>query len=262
MKISRKSKEEILIMAEGGKRLAFILEQLLQLVRPGVTALEIEKRANELIDEAGGSPSFKMVPGYRWATCINFNEGVVHGIPTGRKILPGDLVSIDIGLFYQGFHSDVAWTVVAGESWDKNQKEIKLKRQFLLAGERTIKKVLETIEPDWEIKDISCVIQEGISKAGFFPVRSLTGHGIGRKLHELPAVPCFYLEGMPSQKLKPGMVLAIEVIYSRGGSKLKIKDDDWTVETNDGSWAALFEADIAIGEDKIELLTPLAKLEG
>ncbi len=150
-------------MAEGGKRLALVLEKLLRMVRPGVTAQEIENRANELISQAGGSPSFKKVSGYHWATCINFNQGVVHGIPTGRKILPGDLVSIDVGLFYKGFHSDAAWTVMAGSSFVKNQEEIKLKRRFLSAGEGALKKVLDSVEPDLEIKDILRTVYEHLS---------------------------------------------------------------------------------------------------
>ncbi len=184
-------------------------------------------------------------------------------VPPFRAMPPTTTAAMDFKVYDRPRRAspDAAWTVMAGSSFVKNQEEIKLKRRFLSAGEGALKKVLDSVEPDWEIKDISRIIQGELSRAGFFPVKSLTGHGIGRKLHEPPAIPCFYFEGMPSQKLKPGMVLAVEVIYSQARSRLKIAEDNWTVETGDGSLAALFEADIAIEEDKVRVLTPLSKFE-
>jgi len=237
--ISLKTKEEIKLMEEGGEKLKRILNRLVAEAKEGVKGIELENLALRLIDKEGGKPSFKMVPYYDFATCINFNEGVVHGIPSRRKIKPGDVVTIDLGIFYKGFHTDMATTFQV--------PPVKSKKKLLLTGEKALVKAIRKAKPGNHVGHISKVIEEEISKAGFSPVKSLTGHGIGRKLHEEPSIPCF-LEGKPeiTPRLKEGMALAIEVIYTEDKAELVLAQDGWTVKAKNGRIGVLFEKTIAV----------------
>ena len=243
--------DKIEAMSEGGRKLALIKEKLVERVEPGVTTGEIDAFADELIRAAGGSPSFKMVRGYKHATCVNINEVVVHGIPGREKIKKGDLVGIDVGLYYKGWHTDTATTVMAGETQNKGGVK------FLALGKSALKKAIAVAKPGNRIWDISAVIQQEVERAGYGVVRALTGHGVGKKLHEEPAIPCFALgEREKSAKIHPGMTLAIEVMYNLGTGEVVYKNDDgWTIITADGKISGLFEETVAVTASGPRVLT-------
>lgn len=227
-----KSEKELAIMEEGGKKLARIFKKVFSEIKPGVKLCDLEFLANKLIAENNGQPSFKMVAGYNWATCININQGVVHGIPTAYRIKDGDLVSLDMGMYYRGFHSDMSRTLHLGVAND----------DFVEAGRRAFKKAVVQARPGNYLGQISQAIEKEITGSGYRPVEALTGHGIGRNLHEEPQIFGF-LKGEVEKTpiLKSGMALAIEVIYVQGKPDLVIRDDGWTIETEDNHLAGLFE---------------------
>lgn len=237
-----KTDKEIEIMREGGKRLAWVCKQVLREVKPGVKLAELDLFAEALIKKQDGLPSFKTVKNYRWATCINLNQGVVHGIPDETRIKVGDLASLDLGMLYQGFHTDMARTVRIKNS------EFRIKNsEFLEVGKKALKAAIQKARPGNRVGDISAAIEREIRQAGFRPVKTLTGHGIGRQLHEQPPIPCFFKGKVnKTPRLRQGMTLAIEVIYVQGNPDLIIKNDNWTMETADGSLAGLMEDTIAV----------------
>ena len=234
-KMTIKTGEEIEIMAEGGKLLAKVRNKVAQAVKPGITTLQLDELAENLIGEAGGKASFRMVPGYRWATCININDTVVHGIPSDYKIKSGDKVGFDVGIFYKGFHTDTSVTVGGPE-------------RFLEVGRRGLKKAIDQARVGKRVADISRAMQETVEEAGYSVVRALTGHGIGHELHEEPAIPCFVLGDYEhSPKLVTGMVIAIEIMYNQGDFEVVYKNDDgWTIATADGKISGLFEETVAV----------------
>ncbi len=248
--ITRKSNEEIEIMREGGRITAHALQAVLQKAKPGVSLLDLEKIAQDEIRSHGGEPAFGRVKGYRFATCLNVNEGVVHGIPTGRKIAEGDLLSVDLGTFYRGFNTDAAWTIYVGD----RQRASADKLKFLAAGERALDKAISAAVEINSVNDISAAMQKVLEEFGYQPVETLVGHGVGRDLHEDPQVPCLVLRER-SPKLSSGMVLAIEVIYTEGNPELVLAEDGWTLATRDQSLSALFEHTVAITKEGPIILT-------
>lgn len=234
-KMTIKTDDGIKIMAEGGRLLARVRDKVAQAVKPGVTTLQLDKLADKLITEAGGQASFKMVPGYRLATCINVNDTVVHGIPSSYKIKSGDKVGIDIGMFYKGFHTDTSVTV-GGPN------------KFLEVGRRGLKRAIDQVRVGKRVADISRAMQETVEGAGYSVVRALTGHGIGHELHEEPAIPCFVMGDYEhSPKLVAGMVVAVEIMYNQGDFEVVYKNDDgWTIATADGKISGLFEETVAV----------------
>lgn len=234
-------------MKDNGQKLKQVMSKVLLKVKPGVSLQELEEVAARKIEELGGRPSFKMVPNYHWATCINLNEGVVHGIPDDTPIKKGDLVSVDAGFYSQGFHADMARTIEVG-----TKKESK----FLQAGKRALGKAVLRAKPGNRVGHISLAIEQAIKKAGYNPVKRLTGHGVGRQLHQEPVIPCFLKEeARRTPLLKKGMVLAIEVIYTQGKPDLFVTSDGWTIRTQDGKIAGLFEETVAVGADGSLVLT-------
>ncbi|KKU88297.1 type I methionyl aminopeptidase [Candidatus Gottesmanbacteria bacterium RIFCSPLOWO2_01_FULL_48_11] len=253
-----KTKEEIAIMKEGGSRLASILQELLDLSQPGVTLLSIDTRADELIAAAGGFPSFKTVKGYSHATCLCLNDEVVHGVPNERVLKEGDLLTIDIGLVYQGLHTDTAWTKIMQSAENKEQSEVqKDKEQFLKIGEEALWKGIREARVGNRIGNISKVIQETIEGAGYSIVKTLVGHGVGRELHEAPQVPNFLKGDIGStSELEEGMTIAIEPIYAVGGGDIVYSNTDgWTLATKDRSLSAECEHTIAITAGEPLVLT-------
>lgn len=235
-------------MRKSGRIAGLALKKSLQAVRAGITPLEIDKIAEEEIYRSGGDLSYKTVPGYRHATCITVNEQVVHGIPTDRVIQAGDLVSIDLAVNFRGWHTDCAWSVLVG-----SQKE---KEKFLKTGEEALwDGVAQAMEGN-RVGNISSAIQTKVEGASFHVVRSLVGHGVGRKLHEPPEVPG-YGEKNTGPPLREGMTLAIEVIYTKGTSDVILGTDGWTYLAADGSWAGLFEMTVVVGSPgrRPEILT-------
>lgn len=245
-----KTPEEIELMRENGGKLAEIKKELKKLLVPGAIPLEIDKIAEDLILQTGGKPSFKMVKDYRWTTCININDGVVHGVPNNIPFKDGNIVSLDIGMFYKGFHSDSAFTVPVGEIPAGTQK-------FLEAGRRTLRECIKQAKIGKDITDISKTLAGELEKDGYNPIRDLTGHGVGRNLHEKPFIPCYYDQDKhPKIKIEEGAVLAIEVIYCLGSFELVLSDeDDWTISTKDGKIAALFEETVAVTKSGPSVLT-------
>lgn len=255
---SLKTNQEIKIMLEGGERLSKIKDFLLRQIRIGRKAEELEIMAEKKILEFGGEPSFKTVKDYKWAICLSINDEVVHGIPKGKIIKENDVVKIDIGMFYKGFHTDTAWTVqVKSKNSDFNSSGDNEVQKFLKVGRETLQKAINAVRPGGRIGEISKTIQDNLRVAGYSPVDVLTGHGIGRVLHEDPPIPQILIgkvENTP--KILPGMTLAIEVIYNLGKSEIVLKSDGWTFATKDGKISATFEKSIAVVKDGIIILTP------
>ncbi len=239
-------------MAIGGEKLSRVLSRLAPLAKPGVTTLELDTQAQKLILATGGKPSFQMVPGYLHTTCLTVNDEVVHGIPTHYKLKSGDILGIDIGLFYQGFHSDTSVTVPIGTVAADVMS-------FLESGRESLKKAVSAAIVGKTVWHVSRAMEIPLLDKGFSPVKSLTGHGIGKDLHEEPAVPCFSLgDSGHSTQLQPGLCLAIETIYNQGRPDITYKNDDnWTISTRDGSLSAVFEVTIAITPAGTKVLTPL-----
>lgn len=241
-------------MKVAGKILGEVLESTLSYLKPGVTEIEVDKYAEELIRKKGGEPGFKKVPGYKHTICISTNDIVVHGIPTTRVLNKGDVVGIDCGVFLDGFHTDMAETVVVGQS--RNKKVNK----FLEAGKKAMFDGIKQAKSGNYVGNISEAMQEQIeNKGGYSVVRSLVGHGVGRQLHEKPEIPGF-LSGKVEKtpKLTVGMTIAIEIIYNMGKAGVVYsEDDDWTILTEDESLSGLFERTILVTEKGPKLLTSL-----
>ena len=252
MKADLKNPKEIAKMQAGGVKLAQVLAELIKSVRAGQTLMEIENQAWQLIEKQGGKPGFAMVPGYKWATCLNLNEGIVHGIPNDTVIKPQDLLTIDIGMFYQGFHTDMSYTFQV-----ETQKDKKVKH-FLDTGKKALQAAIKQVKPGNRIGHISQAMQTIVEAQGYSCMTELTGHGIGRQLHEYPFIPCILQTDIDQTPIiKPGMTLAIEVLYAQGKADM-ITDpqDGWTIRTQDGKMAAVFEKTIAVIGDGCLILTP------
>lgn len=248
-KINLKTPEEMKIMFEGGQKLGRVKRALAKAVKPGASAWDIEVLANKLIQDEGAQASFKKVPNYKWATCINVNDGVVHGIPRKEVVFKkGDIVSVDVGVYYKGFHTDTAVSVCLSD--DPKLKE------FLAAGRNADLDGIAQVKKGKTIGDISSAIEKRLLANSLRPVWSLTGHGVGRDLHEEPNIPCFTSEE-PTQDLviKEGFVLAVEVMFTTGKGEIKQDDDGWTLRTKDGKIAGLWEETVAITADGPVVLT-------
>ncbi|SRR3989339_573238 len=250
-KIGVKTVSEIKIMQEGGAKLGLVKKALEKAVKPGVTGKEIDDLADVLIAKYGCKSSFKMVPNYHWSTCINVNEGVVHGIPKKEVVFKnGDIVSVDVGVFYKGFHTDTSTSVIAGTN--TNAAII----AFLAAGRSALRKGISAARPGKTIGDISRSIEVTLKKAKLNPIRALVGHGIGRELHEAPYIPCFVSSSMDEKLvIKEGWALAIEVMYTMGNSDLVLEEDNWTIRTKDGKISGLFEETVAVTQNGPIVLT-------
>lgn len=247
-----KTAAEIGILKICGRKLAEIRQRVLDDIKPGAVPLQIDNLANKLIQEAGGRPSFMTVKDYKWATCINVNDEVVHGIPRDKPLTEGDVVGIDVGLFYKGFHTDTSWTKVVGGQKTENGGQISEDKRrierFLEIGEEALKKAIDQAKVGNRVGHISKAIQDTIEEAGYSVVRSLVGHGIGKKLHEPPQIPGVLTRKIEdTSALQQDMVLAIEVIYNMGKPEITYKNNDgWTLATLDGSISGLFEETVAV----------------
>ena len=256
--IDIKTPEEIEIMRQGGRVLAEVLRKVLDHIKPGVTELELDALANRLITEKGGEPAFKKVKGYSHALCVSVNNVVVHGIPTKRAIKEGDVIGIDCGVLYKGFNTDMSETVRVStnnkQQTTDNRDEVD---KFLDTGKRALNEAIKIAKVGNRVGHISKTIQDIVEGEGYGVVRSLIGHGVGRKLHEDPEVPGFLNKKIgKTLRLSPGMTIAVEVIYNMGGHEVShLNNDGWTITTADGSISGLFEKTIAITEDGPEILT-------
>lgn len=236
-------------MKEGGKIAAAALDKVLTAVKPGAATLELNHLAEKLILAAGAKPSFKGFQNYPFATCININEGVVHGLPKADVVLKeGDVVTVDLGVFYKGLHTDNAKTIEVGGGG------CEVGSGFLEVGRRALEEAIKQCQVGRTVGDISHAIQKTVEKAGCRVVRELGGHGVGKVLHEPPFISEFGRSG-EGPRLSAGMTLAVEVIYTKGNGKIELIDDDWTIVTADGSLAGLFEHTVAITESGPIILT-------
>lgn len=242
-----KSKHEIELMRTSGRILAEIVAIVQEKARPGMTTAEVDAIAEREIRARKVKPAFKGYRGFPACLCISVNDEVVHGIPGSRVLQEGDVVSIDAGVIYQGFYSDAAVTVALGPVPEAVQRLIITTRDALLAG-------ITMARPGARMGDVSSTIQRLIEGQGFGVVRKYVGHGIGRQLHEEPAVPNFGTPGM-GPVLRPGLCIAIEPMVTVGDWKTREAADGWTVSTADGSLAAHFEHSIVITENGPEILT-------
>lgn len=245
---------ELKLMRQSGNIATAVLKKALAKVKVGVSELEVDKIAREEIYKLGGDLSYKSVPGYKYATCITVNDQVVHGIPTERKFEKGDLVSVDLAVEYKGWHTDCAWSVLVSGSVDQSVSESEEKKKFLRIGEEALWDGIAQAVDGNKIGDISYAIQNKVERERYYIVRSLVGHGIGKSLHEEPEVPGYGEKGTGAF-LHSGMTLAIEVIYAKGTSEVSLGEDGWTYFSTDGSWAAVFEMTVLVGNGEAEVLT-------
>lgn len=241
------------LMRKSGEIAAKALKRSLEVAKVGVSGLKVDEVTQREIYKLGGDLSYKTVPGYKYATCITVNDEVVHGVPTARKFVVGDLVSVDLAVMYKGWHTDCAWSILVGESVDQSA-DVMEKKKFLKVGEEALRDGISQAVDGNRVGNISAAIQKRVEGAGYSVVRSLVGHGVGKSLHEDPQIPGVGSAGT-GMMLRDGMSLAIEVIYTKGNYELVLDGDGWTFRTVDGSWGGLFEMTVIVGKNKAEVLT-------
>ncbi len=250
--IQIKSPRELETMAAGGRILAATHQHVKPAIQPGISTLELDAMVESFIrSHAGATPSFKGLYGFPGSACISINEEIVHGIPSPKRILAeGDIVTVDIGVYYGGFHTDSAWTYAVGRILPETQRLMDVTEASLYAGIRQA--VLGN-----HIGDIGAAVEEVVAQARFTVVRDLVGHGVGANMHEDPQVPN---HGKPKRgpKLQVGMTLAIEPMVNAGGAATRTLSDKWTIVTLDGAMSAHFEHTVAITAEGPRILTTLS----
>jgi methionyl aminopeptidase len=243
-----KSPEEIAKMRRAGRIVAATINAVTAAVRPGLTTRDLDEVAEKTIMDEGATPSFKGYRGFPASICASVNEEVVHGIPGARTLKAGDILSLDFGAVWEGYHADSAVTVFVGEAPSaETEKLVRVTEEALDAG-------ISQVRAGNRLSDISNAVQHVVEGAGFAVVREYVGHGVGRNLHEDPQIPNY---GPPGRgpELKPGLVVAIEPMVNMGGWETRVLADGWTVVTADGSLSAHFEHTIAVTEEGPEVLT-------
>lgn len=237
-------------MEEGGKKLGDVRAKLYEITRTGMTPWELEQAATRFIKEAGAEPSFTKVKGYHWATCINLNEGIVHGIPTSTiPLKSGDMVTVDVGLYYKGYHTDSAFTKVVGTATKEQVR-------FLEGGMAALSASLLPIKPGCHVGEIGSATESVLRQYGYYWTRELTGHGVGRELHEEPMIPNHApLTKAPTPQLVIGQTLAIEVIYCSHPPRLYLEADGWTISSKNDKLTAVFEETVMVTPDGYSLIT-------
>jgi methionyl aminopeptidase len=245
--ITFKSATELEAMRQSSRIVAAVLGELEPLIRPGIRTRDLDLYAEKRTRELGAVPAFKGYRGYPASVCVSVNEEIIHGIPSGRILQEGDIVSLDFGVLYEGFYSDSALTAPVGLTAPEALK-------LIAAAERSFFKGLEQMKEGHRLSDISAAIQESVESEGFSIIRQFVGHGIGRSLHEEPQVPNFGAPGR-GPKIRPGMTLAIEPMIAAGTYEVEILDDGWTAVTRDRRLAAHFEHTVAMTENGPEILS-------
>ena len=247
--ISIKSEKEIEFMREAGEIVAKVHALLKDAIKPGITTRALDQLAEEFIRAHGATPSFKGYGGFPGSICASVNDEVIHGIPGERILQEGDIISVDVGAFKNGYHGDAARTHPVGKVNDKALALIKVTEESFFEG-------LKFCRVGYRLSDISHAIQVYAESRGYGIVRDYVGHGIGRKMHEDPPVPNYGPAGR-GPRLTKGMVLAIEPMINQGDYRVRVLDDDWTVVTRDGKWSAHYENTVVITDDEPLLLTTL-----
>ena len=250
-RITLKGPYELSLMRSAGQIVAEVHQAIKQAVKPGVTTGELNRLADALIRKRNGGPSFLGYNGFPASICASINDELVHGIPSARRMLKaGDIISVDVGVIYKGFHGDSAWTYPVGEIGDEAKR-------LLAVTEQSLYLAIEQVVPGRTFGDVAVAIQSYVEAQGFSVVREYTGHGIGRQMHEEPQI-LHYLH--PDDKvrhwiLRPGMTIAIEPMVNAGTWKTKVLDDDWTVVPEDRRLSAHFEHTLAVTDHGVEILT-------
>jgi len=242
-----KQPDEIVKARASNRIVSEALSVLREKIKPGITTRELDKIAEGIVEKRGAKPAFKGYRGYPFSLCTSVNEEVVHGMPSNRVLIEGDIVGLDFGVYYQGYYGDSAVTLAVGRISEKAAKLMKVTEQSLYAA-------IEQAKDGNRLGDISAAVQETVETGGYSVVRDFVGHGIGKSLHEDPQIPNFGKKGRGIE-LKKGMILAIEPMVNAGKYKVKILADGWTVVTDDGSLSAHFEHSVAITEDGPEILS-------
>jgi len=247
--IEIKSQREIAIMRQAGKIVATVLKEISELVQPGMTTADLDVYAEKRIREMGAVPSLKGYRGFRATLCTSINHEAVHGIPSHKKVIQsGDVLKVDTCAYYQGFHGDSCITIAVGEVSLEAAKLIRVTEEALYKG-------IEQVKAGNYLMDIAGAVQDHVEANGFSIVEDLTGHGVGRTLHEEPSVFHFRTRQMPNVKLRSGMTLTVEPIVSVGSKDTSLLPDRWTMVTVDNSLAAQFEHTVVVTEDGCEILT-------
>lgn len=250
--IDDKTRKKIEAMREAGKILGEVLQEVVRAVKPGITEIELDRLAERLILEKGGEPGFKKVEGYQHTICVSTNDVVVHGIPKERVLQEGDIIGIDCGVYLNGFHTDMAETVIVGKT---TNPEI---TKFLERGKKAMYEGIRQAKAGRRVGNISQAMQEQIEHiGGYSVVRSLVGHGVGKELHEDPEIPGYLEREIRSTPtLHEGMTIAVEIIYNMGKADVQYDgSDDWTISSTDRSLAGLFERTILVTSEGPELIT-------
>lgn len=252
--IEIKSPQEIEIMRRSGAIVATVLKEIVAQVKPGMTTAELDDYAEQRIREMGATPSFKGYHGFPGSICASINHEVVHGIPNRKKVIRrGDLLKVDTGAYYEGFHGDSCITIAVG---DVNAAANKL----MQVAEGALYKGIEQVKAGNHLLDIAGAVQDYVEANGFKVVESYTGHGVGRNLHEEPSVFNFRTHDLPNIKLRAGMTLAIEPIVNAGSKHTSVMSDRWTVVTVDRALSAQFEHTVLVTENGYEILTDRSKV--
>ena len=241
------SEEEINSIRAGSRIVSEVLGELVKFISPGIKTVKLEPEVEEMIRKRGGEPAFKGYRGFPASLCASVNEEVVHGIPGPRVLEEGDIISLDMGVKYDGYFSDAAVTLGVGKISSGLQTLLRVTREALFAG-------IGKVKAGNRLSDISHAIQAYVERNGYSIVRDFVGHGIGSSLHEEPQIPNF---GKPGRgpRLKPGMVLAIEPMVNAGTYDVRIKEDGWTAVTSDGQPSAHFEHTVVVTDGDPEILT-------
>ncbi|GCL39176.1 MAG: type I methionyl aminopeptidase [Sphaerospermopsis kisseleviana] len=247
--IEIKSPREIEIMRQSAKIVATVLKEISELVEPGMTTADLDAHAEKRIREMGATPSFKGYHGFPASICSSINNEVVHGIPSPKKVIrSGDVLKVDTGAYYQGFHGDSCITIAVGNVTPEAARLIKIAEEALYKG-------IEQVKAGAHLADIAGAIEDHVKMNKFSVVEQFTGHGVGRNLHEEPAVFNYRTREIPNVKLRAGMTLAIEPILNAGSKNTRILADRWTAVTVDNALSAQFEHTVLVKEDGYEILT-------
>ena len=244
-----KSAREVKIMRQASHIVATVLREVMEMVEPGQTTGDIDAYAEKRIREMGAAPSFKGYHGFPASICASINNEVVHGIPSSKRVIrQGDLLKVDTGAYFEGYHGDSCITICVGDAPDEAQTLSRVAKEALMAG-------LGQVKAGNTLLDIAGAVEDHVKANGFSVVEDYTGHGVGRNLHEEPSVFNFRTDELPNVTLRPGMTLAIEPILNAGSKACRTLRDQWTVVTRDGSLSAQWEHTVLVTSDGCEILT-------